>query len=115
MRQPINKRPPKRRTFTAVSDVLGFLALTLVGVTLTHADEARRLQTTRPSSISAAATPRQGVEGKVRVFDNALLDKIFAKSRAAAKREGNPGAASRVQPADRGDTHTTEEVTNSDP
>jgi hypothetical protein len=100
MRQPINKRPPKRRTFTAVSGVLGFLALTLVAVTLTHAEEAGRLQTTPPSSISAAATPRQGVEGKVRVFDNALLDKIFAKSRAAAKREANPGALTAIPSTD---------------
>src|SRR5687767_561066 len=101
MRQPTNKRPPKRRTFTAVSSVLGFLALTLVAVTLIHAEEAGRFQTTPPSSISTAATPRQDLEGKVRVFDNALLDKIFAKSRAVAKREGNPGALTAIPSTDR--------------
>ena len=89
---------------SAVLTALGSLpveqraALVLVDMEGYSVDEAARILDCAPGTVKSRCS-----RGRVRLLP--LL---------AGLREGNPRPASRVQPADRGDTHTTEEVTNSD-
>lgn len=54
-----------------------------------YAESIEHIQAANPPKTSIADTARQANSDKVRVFNNALLDKLFANDRLASKVEGN--------------------------
>lgn len=77
-----------------ISLCLSLMQPSLFAAAAYAAAAAGHTQTALPSSATVPVTSRESGDGKVRLFDNNLLDKIFAHDRAAAKRENKkPGEA----------------------
>jgi tetratricopeptide (TPR) repeat protein len=82
-----SKRPTQRSPIDTLILCLVVIQ-TLVTVNLASGEQtAARLQTAHPLIFSVPAAPRERAAGKVRVFDNALLDKLFATDRANTQHE----------------------------
>ena len=74
-----------------------FMIQTIWRVSVCAAEKpAEQVQSVRQSTSLIPQLSRDA--GKVRVFDNALLDKLFAKDRAAAKRESTKPEAATEHP-----------------
>lgn len=67
---------------------------------VTYAESIEHIQAANPPKTSITDTARQAGSDKVRVFNNALLDKLFANDRLALKGGGNKEDAAVVNQND---------------